>query len=63
MVVICKICEKEIQGDKLSQHSVRCKEVAKLKEDLFLLRNKMVSYNDKAQRMKNTLETQAIKER
>jgi len=60
-MVICKICEKDIREEKLSQHSTNCKEVAKLKEDFFPLRTKMQKYAIKAQRIKHSLETRSMK--
>ena len=61
--ITCKICESEIQKDKLRDHSLKCKEVTELKESLFLLENKMEEHSEKASAMKNTLETYTTKQK
>jgi len=57
----CLICEKEVPDEKLSIHSVKCKESAELKEELHHLANKIESHGERAEKMKTTLETHAAK--
>lgn len=62
-MVICKICEKDIQEDKLGEHSLKCKEVTQLKETVSQMRTKMSTYSENARRVKSSLEIQAMKQR
>jgi len=57
----CLICEKEVPDEKLSLHSVKCKESHEIKEELHNLANKLEAYGEKAEKMKITLETHAVK--
>lgn len=59
----CKICENDVPEDKLSIHSLKCKEVAEAKEGLAEIRAKMEGYEEQATRMKNSLEINAVKQK
>lgn len=59
----CKICEQNIIDDKLSAHSDKCKEVMELQIELSALRTKMQSYDERATLMKNSLESNAARQR
>ena len=59
----CKICEQNISDDKLLAHSDKCKEVMELQIELSSLRTKMQSYDERATLMKNSLETNAARQR
>ena len=61
--VACKICESEIPVDKLLDHSTQCKQVTELKEQLNQFSQTMESYADKANALKNRLETYATKQK
>jgi len=61
-MIKCKICESEILGERLKDHSSKCRDVTELKENLFVFVNKMESYAEKASAMKNSLETYAAKQ-
>jgi len=54
----CKICEKDIQNNKLAQHSPKCTEVTKLEQTITELIDKMQNYNDKAATFKRSLITE-----
>lgn len=62
-LVTCKICESELPAEKLSDHSLKCLEVAELQEKVTGLKNKMEEYAEKASLMKNSLETYATKQK
>lgn len=62
-MIVCKICERDIQEDKLGGHSLKCKEVAKSKEEISDIKNLMTTYIEKARRLKKSLETQAWKQK
>lgn len=59
----CKICEEDIHEDKLGNHSIKCKDVAVLKEELVGIRIKMESYEEQAIQMKHSLETNAARQK
>lgn len=59
----CKICEEDIHEDKLGNHSIKCKDVAVLKEELVGIRIKMESYEEQAIQMKNSLEMNAARQK
>jgi len=62
-MIKCKICESEILGEKLKDHSIKCKDVTELKEKLLVFINRMEDFAEKASAMKNSLETYAAKQK
>lgn len=61
-MIICKICEKDTNVESLSEHSMKCKEVANLKESISEVRLKMETYIEKASLIKNSLQTGVAKQ-
>jgi len=56
---ICKICERSILPDHLQEHSIKCKEVAEIKQKVLGLKEKIFALVDKAHHLKNQLNTNA----
>jgi hypothetical protein len=62
-MVKCKICETEIDPDKLGDHSAKCREVHEIKEHLADIKTKLFKNTEKAYEMKNILTTNAALQR
>jgi len=60
-MIACLICEKEVADDRLGPHSAKCRELAEFKEILKNIVIKMENHGEKAEKMKNTLETYTAK--
>lgn len=61
-MIPCLICEKPVADDKLGPHSAKCREVFEFEGVLKEIVVKMHSHAEKAEKMKNTLETYAAKQ-
>jgi len=60
-MIACLICEKEVADDRLGPHSAKCRELAESKELLKNIVIKMENHSEKAEKMRNTLETHTAK--
>ena len=61
-MIPCLICEKPVADDKLGPHSAKCREVFEFEGVLKEIVVKMHSHAEKAEKMRNTLETYAAKQ-
>ena len=59
MNVRCRICEEEVDPDKLYEHSTKCKEVAEIKEAILEIKGKLVKNGERAYEMNNIITTNA----
>lgn len=57
--LVCKICDQTILGDKLYDHSIKCKEAAEIKEKVLGIKESLFSLIDKAYHLKTQLNTKA----
>lgn len=60
---LCKICEKPILTEKLCEHSIKCKEVAEMKQKVLLLKEKLFALIDKAHQLKTQINSNTALQR
>jgi hypothetical protein len=60
-MIKCLICEKDILCEKLILHSAKCKDAHEFKEELNNLISIIETHGENAEKMKNSLETHAVK--
>jgi len=56
-LVVCKICEKNIQSENLVRHSRKCKETVECKEKLMAVKSNLLTLIGTAYELKNQLNT------
>jgi len=61
-MIPCLICEKPVADDKLGPHSAKCREVFEYEGVLKEIVIKMHAHAEKAEKMRNTLETYTAKQ-
>jgi len=62
-MVICRICEKEVDEDKAEDHTPVCEEVAKIRDTLSTIREKMEDYGRQAYLLQASLASNAAKQK
>lgn len=55
--LVCKICERPILADTLQRHSIKCKEVAEIKQKVLAIKENLLVLIDKAYHLKAHMNT------